>query len=87
MYGSGAAERGYYTPRESAEWEVEVSSNVDCSNAECADFEQPTDADVRYRMSGMYGVGEWVCPTCQTTQTSEREFDDDYFIDPDAGRD
>lgn len=75
---------GYYND---SEWEKEVSVNVNCGNEECAEFDKDQDADILYSFSGMYGVGEWTCATCQTTQTDEREFADDYFVDPDAGRD
>lgn len=82
-----SAESNYYTPRESSEWEVEVSTYTYCSNEDCADFEQAVEMDILYSMYGLYGEGDWTCPTCGTEQTSTREFDHDYFIDPDAGRD
>lgn len=87
QFDLGRAERVYYTPREHAEWEHEDTVTVYCSNEECADFDVARDEEVVFSMSDLYGYAEWTCPTCQTVQSAEKEYSDDYFIDPDAGRD
>ena len=85
MYGQGNAERQYYTPKESAEGELETNKTVYCQNEDCADFEVELDADLLISYYGSYGTATYTCPTCKADSTHEFEVDEyDFGYDPDA---